>query len=131
MAGSMAHWLLSFFLKVWGVLFITLEDETDAVANVIVWPSLFERQRRHVLTAGLMGVTGRVQRQGEVIHLVAEHLSDYTHLLATLGARDGAVPLPHGRGDKADGGRGSDTRGFSLPGQPFAGEIKVRTRDFR
>jgi error-prone DNA polymerase len=43
-----------------GVMFITLEDET-AVANLIVWPSLFEKQRRLVLSAGMMGVQGKVQ----------------------------------------------------------------------
>jgi error-prone DNA polymerase len=42
-----------------GVMFITLEDETE-VANLIVWPSLFERQRRVVLSAGLLACRGRV-----------------------------------------------------------------------
>ena len=52
-----------------GVMFITLEHETE-VANLIVWPSLFERQRRVVLSAGLLACRGRVQREGEVIHLM-------------------------------------------------------------
>jgi hypothetical protein len=54
-------------------MFITLEDETE-VANLIVWPSLFERQRQVVLSAGLLACRGRVQREGEVIHLIAKHL---------------------------------------------------------
>ena len=70
-----------------GVMFITLEDETE-VANLIVWPSLFERQRRVVLSAGLLACRGRVQREGEVIHLIAEHLIDLSDLLRSVGERD-------------------------------------------
>ena len=62
------------------VTFITLEDETEVV-NLIVWPSLFERQRRLVLSAGMIGCRGKVQREGDVIHLIAEHLIDLTDLL--------------------------------------------------
>ena len=76
-----------------GVLFITIEDETD-VANLIVWPSLFERQRRLILSAGMIGARGRVQREGEVIHLVAEHLIDLSDLLRSVGERTQAFPLP-------------------------------------
>src|SRR5215204_517134 len=78
-----------------GVMFITLEDETE-VANLIVWPSLLERQRRLILSAGMMGVRGRVQRQGDVTHVVAEHLVDLTHLLRTMGDRNEAFPLATG-----------------------------------
>src|SRR5215203_5820657 len=49
-----------------GVLFITLEDETE-IANLIVWPSLFEKQRRLVLSARMIGCRGKVQREGQVI----------------------------------------------------------------
>src|ERR1700688_644749 len=52
-----------------GVMFITLEDETG-VANLVVWPSVFERQRRIVLSAGMMAVRGKIQREGAVVHLV-------------------------------------------------------------
>ena len=58
-----------------GVLFITLEDETD-IANLIIWPSLFERQRRLILSANMIGCRGKVQREGQVIHVIAEHLVD-------------------------------------------------------
>ena len=54
-----------------GVLFITLEDETD-IANLIVWPSLFERQRRLILSANMIGCRGKVQREGQVIHVIAD-----------------------------------------------------------
>jgi error-prone DNA polymerase len=60
-----------------GVLFVTLEDETE-VANLVIWPALFERQRRSCSRLVLSRRGGRVQREGEVIHLVAEHLTDLT-----------------------------------------------------
>jgi len=66
-----------------GVVFMTIEDET-AVANVIVWPKVFERLRPIVLSARYVAVTGRVQEESGVIHVVAEQLEDLTHLLARL-----------------------------------------------
>jgi error-prone DNA polymerase len=69
-----------------GVLFMTLEDETGNV-NVIVWPTLLERQRREVLNAPLLGVYGVWQRQGEVKHLVAKRLVDMSSLLGRLDTR--------------------------------------------
>jgi error-prone DNA polymerase len=66
-----------------GVLFITIEDETGPI-NVIIWPSLVEKQRREVLSATLLGVYGIWQCEGEVRHLVAKRLVDMTHLLGQL-----------------------------------------------
>ena len=66
-----------------GVIFITLEDETG-VANLVVWADKFEQYRRVVMTAKLLGVTGRVQREGQVIHVVVEQLEDLTRRLAWL-----------------------------------------------
>ena len=66
-----------------GVVFVTLEDETGYV-NVVVWSKLVERQRRELLGARLMGVEGKLQREGGVIHLVARRLTDHTRLLGTL-----------------------------------------------
>ncbi|MFL9965558.1 error-prone DNA polymerase [Paraburkholderia sediminicola] len=66
-----------------GVLFVTLEDETGNV-NVIVWPSLFEKQRKEALGASLLAVYGVWQCQGEVRHLVAQRLVDMSHLLGGL-----------------------------------------------
>ena len=66
-----------------GVVFITLEDETG-IANIVVWPKTLERFRRTVMTARMMRVTGRLQRQGIVAHLVAERIEDCSHLLNTL-----------------------------------------------
>ena len=66
-----------------GIVFATLEDETGYV-NLVVWSSLVERQRRPLLGARLLGVDGEVQREGEVVHLIAETLHDYSCLLGGL-----------------------------------------------
>ena len=66
-----------------GVIFVTLEDETGT-ANIIVWPKTFERFRRIVLSARLMRVTGKLQREGIVTHLIADRLEDLSPLLDTL-----------------------------------------------
>jgi len=66
-----------------GVVFVTLEDECGNV-NVVVWRHLVERQRRELLGARLLGVHGRIERDGEVVHLVAERLVDHSALLGPL-----------------------------------------------
>lgn len=66
-----------------GVIFVTLEDETGCV-NVIVWRNLVERQRRELLGAHLLGVEGVIERDGEVVHLVARRLFDHDSLLGRL-----------------------------------------------
>ncbi|HLQ01582.1 MAG TPA: error-prone DNA polymerase [Burkholderiales bacterium] len=66
-----------------GTIFVTLEDETGYV-NVIVWPHLIERQRRELLGAHLMGVEGVLEREGEVMHLIARRLTDHSALLGRL-----------------------------------------------
>jgi len=65
------------------VVFVTLEDETG-LANVIVHPRLAERQRRELLGARLLGVLGVLQREGEVVHLIARRLVDHSELLGQL-----------------------------------------------
>ncbi|RTM09694.1 MAG: error-prone DNA polymerase [Hyphomicrobiales bacterium] len=119
-----------------GVMFMTIEDETG-VANVVIWEKVFERFRRVVLGAGLIGIRGRIQREGEVVHVIARELSDLSVDLASIGSREAGFPLPHGRGDEFHhGSPGPDPR--SLPKARNLGdhyghldEIRVRTRDFR
>jgi error-prone DNA polymerase len=79
-----------------GVLFITIEDETG-IANLVIWPSLFKKQRRIILSAGMMAVHGRIQREGEVAHVVAQQLTDLSSQLGSVGDHDAALPLPHDR----------------------------------
>ncbi len=66
-----------------GVVFMTIEDES-AVANVIIWPKVFERVRPVILSARYVLVTGRVQEEAGVIHVVADQLEDLTPWLARL-----------------------------------------------
>jgi len=66
-----------------GVIFITLEDETG-VANVIVWRSLYEKYRRAVIAGRLLRVTGKLQREYGVAHVVAEVIEDLSGLLDEL-----------------------------------------------
>jgi error-prone DNA polymerase len=120
-----------------GVLFVTIEDETGH-ANLILWPSVFEAQRSLILSASMIACRGKLQRAGEVTHVIAEHLTDLSGLLRDVGQRDEPFCLPHGRGDdprldnlpdpretKIAGSRDIHVRNGSAKG------IKVRTRDFR
>ena len=66
-----------------GVLFVTLEDETGNV-NVVVWSSVFDRFRADVLQGQLLKVKGNVEREGEVIHVVAGHIEDVSSVLSNL-----------------------------------------------
>jgi error-prone DNA polymerase len=69
-----------------GVVFMTLEDETD-IANIIVWPKVFAKNRRTVMTARFLAVRGRLQRADLVIHVVADSFVDLSAELPWL--RDG------------------------------------------
>jgi error-prone DNA polymerase len=86
-----------------GVIFMTIEDET-AVANIIVWSKTFERFRPVILGARYVAVSGEVQQESGIIHVVARKLDDLTPLLARLTedappiealARADAVKRPH------------------------------------
>jgi len=66
-----------------GVIFMTLEDETG-VANIIVWPKVFERLRAIVLGSRFVAVTGKLQSEQGVIHIVAERMNDLTPMLGLL-----------------------------------------------
>jgi error-prone DNA polymerase len=122
-----------------GVIFITLEDETG-IANLVIWSSVFERQRRIVLSASMLGCRGRVQRKGDVIHLVAEQLEDLSDGLRSVGNRQQPCPVPHGCGDGVPHQNGPDPRaaGDGLSGNQNASAaigrhkgIRVPTRSFR
>jgi error-prone DNA polymerase len=76
-----------------GVIFLTLEDETGIV-NVVVWPKVFEKNRRVLMTAQFLAVRGKIQREGLVIHVVAEELIDLTPELKRLGDGTAALPSP-------------------------------------
>ena len=126
-----------------GIMFITIEDETG-VANLVLWPDRYAAQRRLVLSASMLACHGRVQREGEVVHVVADRLEDLSGLLRSVGERDGPLPAGHGRGDDATPPAGPDMQRESMmdtpdhaipdvPRPPTQAEstIRVPTRDFR
>ena len=73
-------------------MFVTLEDETGAT-NVIVWRDLCDRQRRELLGSRLMAVYGRVEREGDVVHLIAGRLVDLSPLLGDAAHPVARFPL--------------------------------------
>ncbi|MBX9746087.1 MAG: error-prone DNA polymerase, partial [Hyphomonadaceae bacterium] len=91
-----------------GVIFMTLEDETG-IANIVVWPKLFEQYRREVLSGRLVAIDGPVQSESGVIHVIAERVHDYTPLLAKLSAH-GANLDPSGPTDEPRRGGEGDAR---------------------
>jgi error-prone DNA polymerase len=100
------------------VTFITLEDESG-VANAIVWERIFEAHRRIVLAGAMIEIEGKLQREGQVIHIVADRIADLTAWLGQVGA----MHFPH-RPGPADAARhgGHDPREHP--------QIRIRSRDF-
>jgi error-prone DNA polymerase len=94
-----------------GVVFMTLEDETD-IANIIVWPKIFAKNRRTVMTARFLVVRGRLQRAGLVIHVVAASFVDLSAELPWL--RDGDLFSP-----KFAGGSRPDDAALPLKSRDF------------
>jgi error-prone DNA polymerase len=91
-----------------GVIFMTLEDETG-IANIVVWPKLFEQFRREVLGGRLIAIDGPVQSESDVIHVIAERVHDWTPLLGQLSAHgpeiDSTAPTDEPRKSAAPGSR--------------------------
>jgi error-prone DNA polymerase len=104
-----------------GVVFITLEDETG-VANLVIWPDVFEKQRKIVMGARLMAVHGIVQSEEGVIHVVARRLEDHTHMLRHLS--EDIMEAPLSRGDAPGAMRPPPGR------HPRDAEIIPKSRDF-
>jgi error-prone DNA polymerase len=98
-----------------GVVFVTLEDETG-IANAVLWPDRFEANRRIVMSATMLAIRGRVQREGIVIHVVAERITDLTPWLREVGHLD--LPRLTMPGDGATHGGTIDPRDrLALPRQ--------------
>jgi len=106
-----------------GVCFITLEDETG-IANLVIWPDVFEKQRKIVMGARLMCVHGIIQKDQEdgVIHVVARQLDDHTDMLRQLS--DEQMPSTLNQGDGAGSWRAPAAR------HPRDTEIIPKSRDF-
>lgn len=87
-----------------GVIFMTLQDETN-IANIIVWPAVFERFRAEVLGARLCAVDGKIQNEHGIVHVIAERLLDFSPLLARLSGaplREAAAPADEVRRPAGD-----------------------------
>jgi error-prone DNA polymerase len=123
-----------------GVMFITIEDESG-IANLVIWPKVFELNRRVILSAGMLAVRGRIQREGEVVHLVVQRLTDLSNELASVGEMARPLQMRHGRGDEFHHGSSTpDPRDLPPKGlrtrdiyvrDLHIDTIKVKTRDFR
>ncbi|MDW4499851.1 OB-fold nucleic acid binding domain-containing protein [Sulfitobacter sp. D35] len=90
-----------------GVIFVTLEDETGVV-NVIVWRHVYERFRRAVIAGRMLRVTGRLQRDHGVTHVLAETIEDISPMLDLLADPDfrphaGAAPVARHEKGRPDG----------------------------
>jgi len=107
-----------------GVVFITIEDETG-IANLVVWPHVFEKQRKIVMGARLMTAHGVVQKDpdSDVIHVVAARLEDHTALLSRL-SDDSLLPSTLEKPDHAGSWGRPPNR------HPRNAEIIPKSRDF-
>ena len=97
-----------------GVCFITLEDETG-VANLVVWPKVMADYRKAVMQSRLLAVQGHVQRDVEIVHVVARSLEDRSDVLQRL----------------ASGGSGSPAFHANGTGPPLAAPVSRHPRDVR
>jgi DNA-directed DNA polymerase III PolC len=100
-----------------GVIFMTLEDE-GGIANIVVWPKVFETYRRIVLGGRMVAIDGKLQREGLVVHVVADRVTDLSPLLRTLTEEQHDTERAIARSDEVKHATGGDRR------------LRVRSRDF-
>lgn len=82
-----------------GIIFATLEDETG-IANVVIWNKVFEKNRKEVLGSRMLAVRGKVQREGLVIHVIAQSFTDMTPQLLEIAAGHDLGDRVLARGDE-------------------------------
>jgi error-prone DNA polymerase len=112
---------------------MTLEDEFG-VANIIIWPKVFERFRKQVLGARLISIRGVLQREGKVIHVIAEQVMDFSDKLAEL-TQDAVIgDSGLARADEVKTGITLESRRLSeqreADRKARAGAILPKSRDF-
>ncbi|MFP1132875.1 error-prone DNA polymerase [Asticcacaulis sp. W401b] len=111
-----------------GVTFMTIEDESNDM-NIIVWEKTGQLYKRVLLASSLIEVSGQIQKEGQVVHLIARSLNDLSPLLSTISQRDVAMSLPHQPGDEfRNGGALMDSR---MAKSPAGHAALVKSRDFR
>jgi error-prone DNA polymerase len=101
-----------------GVIFMTIEDE-DGIANIVVWPKVFETYRRIVLGGRIVMIEGKLQREGIVVHVVADRVTDLTPLLHTLNEEKPDISRVIARADEVKRATTGDQR-----------LLRLRSRDF-
>ena len=110
-----------------GVIFLTLEDETGT-ANIVVWKKVYETFRKAVIAGRLVRVTGRIERDGPVLHLIAEQIEDMSPLLSTLG-RPVMIEVNDGRADETKRPVGGSVRSAHHPRDQA--KLLFPSRDFK
>ena len=95
-----------------GVLLVTVEDESS-VAQGILWPNMFQVYRRQVMSASMIAMRGKLQKEGEVIHIICDRIIDHDEMLRSVGRTDFSVAP--GCGDGASHGGGPDPRDTAFP----------------
>ena len=110
-----------------------MEDETG-IANGILWPNKFEIYRRHIMSASMIAMLGRLRKEGEIIHIICDRIIDHDDMLRSIGRVDFIVTP--GRGDGATSGGGPDPRDPAFPsgrtlGSPPFGKAAEQTEVLR
>jgi error-prone DNA polymerase len=101
-----------------GVIFMTLEDD-GGIANIVVWPKVFETYRRTVLSSRMAAIEGKLQREGLVVHVIADRVTDLTPLLHTLAEEKHDINRSIARADEVKRSTTGDQR-----------LMRLRSRDF-
>jgi error-prone DNA polymerase len=99
-----------------GVVFMTIEDETG-VTNAVVWPKMLERYRKVVMTARLILIEGRVQRQGDIVHIVTGRLEDRSAWLLKLSEWAADMKVPFANADEVLNPDPGSARGQAADGK--------------
>ncbi|MDX8501323.1 error-prone DNA polymerase [Mesorhizobium sp. VK4C] len=112
-------------------IFLTLEDE-KAIANVIIWPRVFDRFRSVVMGARFIRVTGKLQQESDVIHIVADRIEDLTPWLSVLLQAPMIEHQPDGDANRsAPANRGLPVRQDSAALSSTAQQVMPRGRNFQ
>ncbi|MEC7258169.1 MAG: OB-fold nucleic acid binding domain-containing protein, partial [Pseudomonadota bacterium] len=111
-----------------GVIFLTLEDETGT-ANIIVWKKVYETFRKAVIAGRMVRVTGQIERDGPVSHLIAERVEDVSNLLVTLG-QPVIIDANDGRADETKRANGGSIRSSAKHPREQAKKL-FPSRDFQ
>jgi error-prone DNA polymerase len=113
-----------------GVCFITIQDETG-IANLVIWQTLFDKYRKEIIQSRLLMVEGTLQREGQVIHVIAKKCTNLTQLLGKLVPKNEAA-FQVGTLSRADEGASfKDVKPGSAQDQVVQGKIFPDGRNFR